>query len=136
MHGLVPHLLFGGDVHRRFAALAVVAGAGAGIYDLAGARRIVARRRVGRGGVAFVVTVPALAVLVLFVSVLAVGLTVAVLAPTVLVSGGIGRVVGVVVIAVWRRPVGRRNAGGTGRWPSRSCWRSSIHNRPRTLRPS
>ena len=117
VHGLVPGLLLGGDVHRRLGAIATVACAGVGVHDLPGAGRIVARRSIGRTLVAFVVAVLALAVPVLVVSVLAVGLAVAVLVLTVLVAGGIGQVTGVLVLGVGRGlAVGRIvGPGGTGR---------------------
>ena len=117
VHGLVPGLLLGGDVHRRLGGLAAVARASVRIHDLPGAGRIVAGRSIGRTLVAFVVAVLALAVPVLVVSVLAVGLAVAVLVLTVLVAGGIGRITGVLVIAVGRGfAVGRSvGPGGTGR---------------------
>ena len=113
VHGLVPRLLLGGDVHGRLGGVALVAGAGVRVHDLAGAGRIVAGRRIGRTLVAFVVAVPALAVAVVVVSVLAAGLGVAVVVLTVaVVGGGIGLVVGVPVIAVGRRLAGGRSAGG------------------------
>ena len=43
MHGLVPRLLLGGRVHRRFAGLAgAVVAALVRVHDLAGAARVVA----------------------------------------------------------------------------------------------
>ena len=48
VHGLVPRLLLGGDVHLGLACVGIAAAAGARVHDLAGAGGIVARRRVGR----------------------------------------------------------------------------------------
>ena len=65
VHGFVPSLLLGGDVHRRLGGLAAVARAGDGVHDLASAAGVVARRRIRGTLIAF-----ALAVLVLAVTVL------------------------------------------------------------------
>ena len=111
VHGLVPGLLLGGDVHRRLGGIAAVACAGVGVHDLPGAGRIVARRSIGRTLVAFVVAVLGLAVSVLVVPVLAVGLAVAVVVLTVLVAGGIGRVTAVLVLAVGRGLAVGRSVG-------------------------
>ena len=47
VHGLVPGLLLGGEVDRRLAVPGIAVAAGARVHDLAGAGRIVARRRIG-----------------------------------------------------------------------------------------
>ena len=109
VHGLVPGLLFGGDVHRRLGGLAVVARPRAGVHDLAGAGGIVARRGIGAGILALAFAVLALAVLVLSirpVTAVAVVLAVAIV-------GGTGRVAGAVVLAV-RRGLGAGRRGGAG----------------------
>ena len=48
VHGLVPGLLFGGNLGRGWASAALPA-IGGGVHDLAGAGRIAARRSVGAG---------------------------------------------------------------------------------------
>ena len=105
VHGLVPGLFLGGDVHRRLAGLIIAfAVSRAGVHDLSGAGGVVALRRIGRTVIGFVVAVLALAVVVLAVAVLTAAVA----------GGGIGLVVGVLVIAV-----GRGLAGG--RSPMRRC---------------
>ena len=92
VHGLVPRLLLGGDVHRRFTL--TVAAAGARVHDLAGAGGIVARRRVGHA-----VPVPA----VIVRTVLPLSAAVFGRAGVIVIAGavgGVGLVVGRIVIAI------------------------------------
>ena len=124
VHGLVPRLLLGGDVDRRLGGLA--AGAGVGVHDLAGAGRVVARRRIGRtlaGFVAAVVvltgTVPVAFGLAFPVPVFTLRVrivTVGVVVLSVVVIGGVGRIAGVVVVGIVRglRCLGGIRAGGAG----------------------
>ena len=81
VHGLVPRLLLGGDVHRRLAGIAVAAGAR--VHDLSGAGGIVACRRVGRA-----VPVPA----VIARTVLPLSVAVTGRAGVIVVAGAVGRV--------------------------------------------
>ena len=94
MHGLVPRLLLGDDIHRRFGRLAVPAAAGVRVHDFPGAGGIVARRHIGPIGLA----IPVLAVPIL-------------VAAIVRGSGGIVRLP---VIATGRRRAGRSGAGVSG----------------------
>ena len=97
-------MLFGGDVHRGLAGIAAVARAGVGVHDLPGPGRIVARRCIGRAILALSIALLSLGVVVSILGVRVV--TVPVL--TVAVSGGIGRVAGIVGIAVGRGFATRR----------------------------
>ena len=93
MHGLVPRLLLGDDIHRRLVRLAVAAAAGARVHDFPGAGGIVARRRIGP--IALSVPVPGVAVLV------------------VAVGRGIGGTVRLPVIVTGRRQAGCPGAGAS-----------------------
>ena len=95
VHGLVPGLLLGDDIHGRLVRLAVAAAAGARVHDLSGAGGIMARRRVGP--IDLTVPVPAISILV---------------AAIVRVIGG---AVGLPVIATGRRQAGRPGAGACAR---------------------
>ena len=93
VHGLVPRLLLGDDIHRRLVRLAAPASAGARIHDLSRAGGIVARRRVGPIALA----IPVLAVPILVAAVVR----------------GIGGTVQLPVIAAGRRRAGCPAAGAS-----------------------